>query len=58
MAFIIATIIAILSLGLGFLGMLASSMSSAPGKTSGVGPIVIGGLVLAVAVAASHFIGW
>lgn len=61
MAFVVAGIIAALSLALGFIGALATSMSDAPGETSGVAPIVVCGLILAALVAASHWmphIGW
>lgn len=60
-AFILAGIIAGLALMLGLLGLFATGMSDAPGQTSGVAPYVIGGLVLAGFVAASHWIppiGW
>jgi hypothetical protein len=61
MAFIIAAIIAVLSLAIGLLGAFASGMSDAPGQSSGVAPIVTGGLILAALIAASHWlphIGW
>ena len=61
MAFVLAGIVAVLSLGLGFLGMMASGMSDAPGQTSGVAPYVVGGLLLAACIAGSHWlprIGW
>ena len=56
MAFIIAAIIAAISLALGAMGGMADGMSDAPGQTSGVAPYVIGGLVLAALVAASHWL--
>ena len=46
MALIIAAIIAIISLAVGFLGFLADGMSDAPGSNSGVAPYVIGGLIV------------
>jgi hypothetical protein len=55
-AFIIAGIVALLSLALGLLGLFASGMSDAPGQTSGVAPYVIGGLIVAALIAASHFL--
>lgn len=58
MAFIIAAIIALLSLALGVLGYWADAMSDAPGQTSGVAPYVVGGLILAAVIASSHWWHW
>jgi hypothetical protein len=55
-AFIIAGIVAMLSLALGLLGLFADGMSDAPGQTSGVATYVIGGLIIAALIAASHFL--
>lgn len=54
-SFIVAILIAILSLGFGLLGLAADGMSDAPGKTSGVAPYVVMGLIAAALVAASHW---
>lgn len=61
MAFVIAAIIAVISLAIGLLGIFASGMSDASDQSSGVAPIVIGGLALSALIAVSHWlphIGW
>lgn len=61
MAFLVALIIALFSLGLGVLGALATMMSPTGRERSGVAPFVIAGLLLAALVAGTHWlthIGW
>lgn len=61
MAFIFAGLILVASLAIGAIGLMADMMSDAPGQTSGVGGYVIGGIVIAALVAASHWLphlGW
>lgn len=56
MAFIVAGLIFAGSLAIGAIGLLADSMSDAPGKTSGVGGYVIGGIIISILVAGTHWL--
>jgi phosphotransferase system glucose/maltose/N-acetylglucosamine-specific IIC component len=45
---VLAIVLLVLGLGVGFLGAFATGMSDAPGTSSGVAPFVIGCLIASV----------